>query len=234
MTVTNSTHVLVAIPCYNTEKHVARVVAGAKKHARTVVVIDDGSIDSTAEQAKLSGAEVFTHVSNTGYGGALKSCFRVANCFKPDILVIIDGDGQHEPEEIPRLLDSITGKKADLVIGSRFLMNANFVPGYRVFGIRVINFLWNFGAKEKVTDSQSGFRAYAKNVYENMIVNERGMSASIEILERVRKNRFKIEEVPITCNYNQQNSRVVFSSIKQGLSVAVNLVRIRILSFFWH
>jgi glycosyltransferase involved in cell wall biosynthesis len=111
-------HVIAAIPCYNTEKYIAEVVAKTKKYVDEVVVIDDGSTDSTADMARLAGAVVLSHSKNRGKGAAMKTAVEST---KADIIVFIDGDGQHDPDGIPALLEPIIQGKADFVIGSRYI-----------------------------------------------------------------------------------------------------------------
>ncbi|MBT9133124.1 MAG: Undecaprenyl-phosphate mannosyltransferase [Firmicutes bacterium] len=113
--------VIVAIPCFNTKPAIAGVVSRARRYVDQVVVIDDGSHDGTAEAARAAGALVVNHGVNRGYGEAIKSCFEVAKANAADVLVILDGDGQHNPDEIPQLLAPMLQGEADLVIGSRFL-----------------------------------------------------------------------------------------------------------------
>jgi glycosyltransferase involved in cell wall biosynthesis len=185
------TKVVVAIPSFNNEDHIAGVVAKTKKYVDEVIVIDDGSTDMTAEIAVKTGAKVIKHPQNQGYGSALRSCFEAGRSQDTDILVIIDGDGQHNPDEIPQLLSPIMLNEADLVIGSRFIDKKQKMPGYRKFGIGVITFLWNIGSKIKVSDTQSGFRAYNQKMIQAMLISENGMGSSIEILEILRKKKSK-------------------------------------------
>jgi len=140
-------NLMVAIPCYNTEHSIGDVVKETLKYVNNVIVINDGSIDKTAEIAAQSGAQIVSHCLNRGYGGAIKSCIEAFQLSDADILVTIDGDGQHDPNEIPLLINPILEHKADLVIGSRFMDNGVKIPSYRKFGISIINSLWNFGSK---------------------------------------------------------------------------------------
>ncbi|MCX6003453.1 MAG: glycosyltransferase family 2 protein [Chloroflexi bacterium] len=220
--------IVAAIPSFNTQDHIADVVAKTKKHVDEVIVIDDGSTDKTAEIARKAGVKVVKHPQNKGYGGALRSCFEAGRSQDADILVIIDGDGQHNPDEISQLLSPIMLDKADLVIGSRFIDGKQKMPGYRKFGIGVITFLWNIGSKTKVSDSQSGFRAYNKKIIKNMLISENGMSSGIEILEKLRKKNHRIQEIPITCSYENNNSHLNTKAIFHGMSVAFSVIKIRL------
>ena len=217
--------VVAVIPCYNTEFHIAEVVTKCLPHVDQVIVVDDGSTDDTAEVARKAGAKVISHERNMGYGGAIKTGFREAQRNGNDIIVTIDGDGQHNPNEIPLLLEPILGGEADLVIGSRFLSNNHNMPNYRNFGIRVITWLWNVFSKIKVSDSQSGFRTYNKALFKDLTLSENGMSISIEILEKARKKGVTITEVPVSCHYT--HSTISLNAIKHGLMVSLSVMRIR-------
>ncbi len=220
--------VLAAIPCLNTEAYIGELVKEAVKYVDRVVVIDDGSSDNTAQAAKAAGAVVVNHAVNRGYGEAIKSCFRAAQENDADILVILDGDGQHKPDEIELLVEPIIQEEADLTIGSRFCAEEVGVPGYRSFGIKTITWLFNFGSKTKVTDSQSGFRAYNRKAYKSLRLSEKGMSISIETLEEARRKRTVIKEVPIVCFYSP--TRLNPYAIKHGLGVALSVIKIRLKS----
>lgn len=222
------TKVVAAIPCFNTQKFIAAIVTKAQKYVDEVIVVDDGSSDATAEVAKNAGAIIVSHGINKGYGEAMKSCFQAAQAKDAEILVILDGDGQHDPEEIPCLIEPIINKEADLVIGSRFITNGNAIPKYRKFGINIINLFWNFGSKMKVSDAQSGFRAYSQKLIKELRFSEKGMSASIEILEKIKKKKLIIKEIPITCSYKNNNSSLTFKAFRHGIHVALSVLRIRI------
>ncbi len=217
-----------AIPCFNTELSIGNVIRRVKKYVDHVVVVDDGSHDGTARAARDSGATVKSHQKNRGYGGAIMSCFQAAKEYSADILVILDGDGQHNPDETPKLLAPVLNGEADLVIGSRFLHPAKqtSVPRYRAFGIGVITRLFNFGARTKVSDAQSGYRIYSKKVFDNLLLAEQGMGVSIEILEKAVKRGARIKEVPITCSYSP--SKLNREAIKHGFTVALSVIRIRL------
>jgi glycosyltransferase involved in cell wall biosynthesis len=230
----NSTHhkVVAAFPCFDTQRSIAGVVSAAKKYVDEVVVIDDGSTDKTAQIANLAGATVISHGVNEGYGKAITSCFAAARARDADVLVIMDGDGQHDPGEIPDLLAPIINGNADLVIGSRFLQSRGKIPGYRKFGIEFINWLWNLASRIKVSDTQSGARGYSKNIINSMEFSERGMGISIEILEIARRSNARIKEVPISCSYENNNSSLSIKALSHGMDVVFSVIRIRLKTRF--
>jgi glycosyltransferase involved in cell wall biosynthesis len=112
---------LAAIPCYNEGLAIESVVLKARRYVDAVLVVDDGSTDDTKEVAQEAGAVVVTHDVNKGYGAALRSCFEYAKANEVDCMVILDGDGQHDPSSIPQFVKAVTANGADIVIGSRFL-----------------------------------------------------------------------------------------------------------------
>jgi len=220
--------VIVAIPCFNTEPFIAGVVSKAKKYVDQVIVIDDGSDDATSNVAKAAGALVIRHEVNRGAGEAVKSCFKVAGANAADVLITLDGDGQHNPDEIPRVLAPVLKGEADLVIGSRFLGDYSMVPRYRKFGIAVITLLYNVGSRVKVSDAQSCFRAYSKKALHSLNITERGFGFSVQLLIEARRGGLIITEVPISCIYHQASHSL--NPVVHGLSVAVSVVKIRLKS----
>lgn len=218
-------NILAAIPCYNTENYIADVIAKTKQYVNEIIIIDDGSIDKTAEIASSLGATVVRHLHNKGYGAAIQSCFKTAKKEQADILITLDGDGQHDPSNIPTLLAPVLKGETDLVIGSRF-MHSNMIPKYRQFGIKIINNLWNFGSKIKLSDTQSGFRVYSKKLLDSLTLTEDGMSISIEILEKSRREKINIIEVPISCSYHI-NQTFNVKAFSHGFTVALSVIKIR-------
>lgn len=196
---------IAAMPAYNESKSIANVIMGCKKYVDKIVVVDDGSSDNTAELAESLGAYVIRHETNKGYGTALKNCFETARKLNANAMVIIDSDGQHDPNDIPKLLTPLK-QGYDLVIGSRFINgNGKNVPLYRKFGMKVLDIATMMAGGLNVTDSQSGFRAYSKKAIENISLNGAGMSAGSEILLQARDHRLKHTEVEIHCRYDLED-----------------------------
>jgi glycosyltransferase involved in cell wall biosynthesis len=221
--------VVVGIPAYNEEHSIARVVLKAQKYASTVVVCDDGSSDLTCEIAERLGAVVVRHERNLGYGVAIKSLFERARELGSDVLVTLDGDGQHDPSEIPAVLKPIVEGVADVVIGSRFIDergNAE-MPGYRRLGAKLITKMVNGSAKNGVSDAQSGFRAYGRKAIERLSLIESGMGASVELLLEASRHDLRICEVPSKCRY--RNGKVATSTehpLSHGVGVVMSIIRL--------
>lgn len=198
--------IIVGIPAYNEEKHIANVVKEAKKYCDRVVVVDDGSKDHTSELASQAGAEVLVHLRNMGKGQSLRDLFLYAAEIGADILVTMDGDEQHDPAEIPSLVNAIVGG-ADIASGSRFLKQEvnTSMPTYRRFGNSMLNSLTISNALG-LTDTQCGFRAYRASVLRSILPSEMGMGADTEILAKAAEHRLKIVEVPVSVRYGDDTS----------------------------
>ncbi len=228
--------VIAAIPCLNEEQFIGVIVTRARAFADMVIVIDDGSTDNTAQSAEKAGARVVKHEARRGAGAATRTAFEVAKEYNADVLVTLDGDGQHNPDEITQVLAPILRGEADLVIGSRFLQpgleqsqpvstKLKDIPKYRKFGIDVITWLYNVGSKVKVSDSQSCFRAHSRSLIEAMNITENGFGFSVEVLVQARRKDFVIKEVPVSCIYHLQGSSL--NPVVHGLGVALGVVKIR-------
>jgi glycosyltransferase involved in cell wall biosynthesis len=225
MNSTAKTAIMAVIPCLNEERFIGDVVCNAIKHVDKVFVIDDGSNDRTADVARLAGADVIIHEKRRGAGAATRTGFLAALKAGADIVVTLDGDGQHNPAEIPLLSRPILDNRADLVIGSRFIEHKTNVPFYRKSGIDIITWFYNLGSKSKVTDAQSGFRAHSRKLLESTAITRNDFSFSIEVLVKARKNGLKIIEVPVSCLYHSQSSTM--NPIVHGVSVAWSVIQLR-------
>jgi len=220
---------VIGIPAYNEEGSIAKVVLQAQKHADVVVVCDDGSLDMTAEIAESLGAVVMRHEKNLGYGAAIQSLFRQAKKLNADVLVTVDGDGQHDASEVPNIARPIVDGLADIVVGSRFAgeNGAQNMPLYRRIGVRLITRLVNGSAKNGVSDAQSGFRAYGRKALDVLSVVENGMGISVEILLDASKHGLKICEVSSSCTYNnaEQTETSTHNPFRQLGDVLMSIVR---------
>ena len=215
--------ITIGIPAYNEEKNIASIITKLKKITDSIIVCDDGSSDMTSEISKNLGAVVISHKKNMGYGVAINSIFQKSKEMKSDLLVTFDADGQHRVEDIEKVVEPIKNNDADLVIGSRFLDNKSDIPNYRKIGIKVITQVTNASMRKKLTDSQSGFRAYNGQVLSQISPSDMGMGISTEILIKSSSKGLRIMEVPITILYSgntpthnpvSHGTSVLFSTIK--------------------
>ncbi|MFW6041325.1 MAG: glycosyltransferase family 2 protein [Thermoplasmatota archaeon] len=224
---------VVGIPAYNEENTIASVVLKAKKYADEVVVVDDGSIDETVELAREAGARVIKHEKNKGYGASLRTLIHYAREKDTGVLVLLDGDGQHPEHEIPNLTEKIVKGEADVTIGSRFLdpEDTKSIPLYRRFGIKLLtrlstnnmSYTDSNGDVKRITDGQSGFRAFSRRALEKVNPKEIGMGASAEILMEAQRAGLYIEEIPISVSYEGDTSTE--NPIRHGLGVIGSIIR---------
>jgi glycosyltransferase involved in cell wall biosynthesis len=215
--------VIIGIPAFNEEKNIGAIVAKLKIKYDHVIVCDDGSSDMTETIASSLGAIVVKHSKNLGYGAAIKTIFNESKKIDGDVLVTFDADGQHQISEIDSVLKPLFENKADIVIGSRFLGTTKNLPKYRKFGIKTITGLTNTMTGSNLSDAQSGFRAYSKNVLNEISPTDSGMGISTEILIKSSNKNMKITEVPITISY--ENNSHSQEPISHGASVIVSTIK---------
>jgi glycosyltransferase involved in cell wall biosynthesis len=217
--------IMVCVPAYNEAKYIATIVEQARKHSSEVIVCDDGSSDKTTALAKEAGAVVITHPKNRGYGNTIRTLFQKALERNADIIVTIDSDGQHDPEQIPDIIEPIMKDGFDIVIGSRFINRKDKpkVPLYRSFGIKTITKFTSQASYRNLTDAQSGFRGYTRQAIEKMNLAEDGMRISTEILLRAGSKKLTIKEVPITINYDV-DSPSTHNFLSHGIGVLFSVI----------
>jgi glycosyltransferase involved in cell wall biosynthesis len=214
---------VVALPAFNEETHIAKVILGARKYADAVLVVDDGSTDATAAIARKMGAIVISHPANKGYGAALQTMFSFARDMNLEALVVMDSDGQHEPGDIKKVLAPLRSG-ADVVIGSRFLDETkNHIPRYRKVGMKVLDTATAAAGVKKVTDSQSGFRAYGKRAISVIDISGAGMSGGSEILIHISDHNLNVVEVPISVRYDIKDTST-YNPVSHGISVLGRII----------
>jgi len=221
--------VVAAIPCYDEAKFIGGIVRSVMAHVDHVIVVDDGSSDSTSLIAQEAGATVVRHRVNRGPGMAYRSCFEAARAHDADVLVTLDGDGQHLPEELPRVLAPLASGEADIVIGSRF-MGHYHIPRYRKFGIDVITWLYNAGSDVKLVDAQSCYRGYSRRALETLQITESGFGFSVELLVQAREQNLAVREVPISCIYHAASHSI--NPVVHGVGVALMVIKHRLKSLW--
>ncbi|MHA2405451.1 MAG: glycosyltransferase family 2 protein [Candidatus Hermodarchaeia archaeon] len=195
------------IPAYQESRAIKQVVTLTQKYCTCVVVVDDGSTDNTNRIAEDSGAIVLRHSKNLGKGAALRTGFNYAVETACDIIITLDGDMQHNPHSIPRFIEKIN-KGFDVIVGSRYATKSEEMPFARKLSNLITTQALRVFFKVPVTDSQSGFRAFRKEVLEAISVRDDGFAAETEILIDAKRAGFKISEVPIATNYGEEESKI--------------------------
>jgi glycosyltransferase involved in cell wall biosynthesis len=210
-----------AIPIFNEEPVISSVVSGVRRHVPRVVVIDDGSTDDGARAAATAGAEVISHDGNFGKGVGLRSALAWAKGH-PELsyLVLIDGDGQHDAKEIPRLLLETKRRGLDILVGSRFLGQHN-APLYRLFGLHVLTASASLGTGLPMTDSQSGFRVLSRRAIDLLDLTEAAFAVETEMQFEAADKDLRLGESPIEVRYSGHARR---SPVAHGVSVLIRTV----------
>ncbi|OGO32118.1 MAG: hypothetical protein A2Z29_03465 [Chloroflexi bacterium RBG_16_56_11] len=208
------------MPAFNESKYIGSLVITARQYVDEVVVIDDGSSDNTAEIAALAGAQVTKHPVNRGYGAAVQSVMEEARKRNADILVLLDADGQHNPREIPAIIQPIRDGY-DFVIGTRKEQAGN-IPLYRRVGQGVILHSINLLSKRHLTDSECGFRAFSRKAIETLNLKENGMAISAETVAEAARRHLRVAEVPVSATYDKDSSTL--NPVAHGLGVFTSVL----------
>jgi glycosyltransferase involved in cell wall biosynthesis len=213
--------VVACIPAFNEEKTIAKVVLQTQHYVDKVFVCDDGSTDMTAEIAERLGATVVKHEENKGKGRAMKTLFEEVTSLEPEVTVVLDADGQHNPSDIPRLVEPIIKGESDITVGNRYAGNLRAAaPLYRQAGLAVINWVNKAIKDSKVKDTQSGFRAYSFRALQAVADCESdGYSVESEQLILATRKNLKVREVPVTTKYRGLDSTSKKTPLTQGLGI---------------
>src|SRR2546428_1217540 len=214
--------ILVAIPAFNEGPTIGSVVLKARQFATDVIVVDDGSTDDTAETAALAGAHVIQHARNLGKGLAIRSAWLYARERAPQAFVLLDGDHQHDPDDIPRLVETVLSGSSDVVIGVRWGKTSG-MPNYRRAGKRALDYATAAAEKNgMLTDSQSGYRVFSRQALVSLEPTEKGLAIESQLLLEAQDKNLRIEEVNIDARYDMDGSKV--SPGKHGTAVLGRII----------
>lgn len=215
----------IVIPAYNEEKVIAEVVAEIKTAGyQNIIVVDDGSADQTLAAVKATGVTALRHRLNRGKGAATKTGIEAAKLLDADIIVTVDGDGQHDPKDIAKLIAPIIEKKSDVVLGTR-LLNPKGMPPHKILANKIGNFCTWYLYGLWVTDSQSGFRAYSARAAKLINTKSDRYEYDSEVIHEIKKYRLPFTEVPITVRYTEYSmGKVQKQGFINGLKTLYKMV----------
>jgi len=234
--INTESHIKVIIPIYNEEHTITDLinrtmdVFSKMKKVAEIICVDDGSIDNS--RAILNGLDITLLINekNLGKGEALKKGFKLCN--RSDIIIIFDGDGQHCPEDIPKLLEPLYYNQADIVIGSRFMKTQNgnksylnkkkYIPHVRKIGNQIFSLFGTLITQKYITDTQSGFRAFRPNVIHNLNLKANGFEIETEIIIEANEKHYRIKEVPINNGDSQRDSYM--NIVSDGLKIILTFI----------
>jgi glycosyltransferase involved in cell wall biosynthesis len=215
-----------AIPAYNAAPFVGDVVRRTLAQTDKVVLVDDGSVDETATHAREAGAEVLSHEKNRGKGAALKTAFDYLGRRGFDAVVTLDADGQHLPEEIPRL-ERAWRDGADLVMGTRDHLFAEMVWLRRASNT-LSSRLISIAAGTRLVDIQTGFRIYARELLDATGFPESRFEAESAVVVRAARRGFRIATVPVDLGYADGRSTSHYRPVIDSLRIAEAVIRARL------
>jgi glycosyltransferase involved in cell wall biosynthesis len=210
------------IPAYNEERFIGSVILKARRYVDIVLVVDDGSKDETASIAEAAGAEVIRQTHNIGKAGAVNTGLARARELNAVVVVLLDGDGQHDAADIPAVLAPVLAGEADIVIGSRFIGVASDTPGWRVAGQQALTLATNFASGVSLSDSQTGFRGLSQRAIQQLTFRSKGFSVESEMQFLVKRHDLTVGEVPIKVNYDEKPKR---NPVTHGLQVLNGIIR---------
>lgn len=205
------------IPAYNELKHIASVIKGVKGYVKNVIVVDDGSRDNTYSIAKNMDVIALTHIVNLGKGAALKTGCDYALKLGAKNIIVIDADGQHNPEHIPDFVKAL--KKSDIVFGCRKLRKD--MPLLLKFGNRFIDNVTRILYGIDIPDTQCGFRAFTSNAYKKLRWKANDYFMESEMIANAGKHKLKYEIVPISTIYSDKYKG---TTVFDGMKIVINLI----------
>jgi len=214
--------IVAIVPAYNEERYIGKLIKDVKKYVDKVIVVDDGSTDKTYSVAKRHKVIVLRHVINLGKGAALRTGVKKALEYKPDYLVFIDADLQHDPSFIPKMLESIRG--ADMVIGCR--VYSGEMPFLFRIGNMLLSSLFKLLYKIDVPDTQSGYRLIRANKVPNWKSND--YFVEFEMLAKAAASGLKVKLVSIPTIYNDATKG---TNLFTGMVIGFKLILYRIVNF---
>lgn len=220
MTKRKNPRVIAAMPAFNEERYIGTMVLKARKYADEVIVVDDGSADGTAEISRLAGAMVIKHSWNQGKGIAIQRILEEVKAKDTDVLVLLDADSQHNPDEIPRLVKTVM-EGYDLVIGSREDVKEN-IPFYRRIGQKILLQSTRTLTKKKITDSESGFRALSQRAINELELSQKGFAIESEMIAVAEERKLEITDVPISVKYHGDGSTL--NPVRHGFGVLTQIM----------
>ena len=191
------------------------------------IVIDDGSNDATTQIAQKSNAWVCTHPINLGVGFATQTGFTAANKHNADIIVTMDGDGQHSPSDLEKLIEPILTKKADIVFGNRFTQ-LRTMPFQRKIGNRILTLMTWLTTGMRISDSQCGYRAYSHNAVKKMHLIQPGFEICSEIVGETKRAHLSYAQVPVKTIYDIHHKK------SQNPLNAINIIFRMIERLLWN
>ena len=221
---TNQSDVWLVVPVYNEATVIADVVREARKTFPNIVCVDDGSRDDSAGEIRLGGAHLVRHPVNLGQGAALQTGVEYARS-QPGAkyFATFDADGQHQVEDVERMVQRLRDEPLDIVVGTRFHGDEGDIPFLKRVVLKTVVFLSPTLRKLKLTDAHNGLRVFNKTVADGMNITLNGMGHASQIVEMIARNRWRVAEEPVTILYTEY-SMAKGQSLINGVNILFDTV----------
>lgn len=216
---------IAVIPALNTEQVVADVVASVREHVHEVIVVDDGSRDSTSVKAAAAGARVAVHLVNRGQGAALQTGMDLALQRGADVIIHFDSDGQHPAHQIPALVAPILAGEVDVVLGSRFLDDTSNVPTIRRMVLKAGAVFTRIVSGLAITDPHSGFRALSREAVQKIRLRQDRMAHASEFLQLLSRHKLRYKEIPVTIRYTEYSMANASQNSWHAIRIVIDLIK---------
>lgn len=218
----NQKRVIAVIPAYNEDKYLGKVIDLTKKYVDNIIVIDDGSKDRTFDIAKESGAIVLKHIINLGLGSSLKTGCEGALLLGADIIITLDGDGQHDPNDIPKLLNKLFETNSDIILGERHFDGE--MPFVKRIGNIILSGFSKYIFGINLKDTQTGFRVFTSEAYKKIKWDSNDYAAVSEMIINAKRNKLSYSSEIIKTIYNDNYKGTTFID---GLKIANKIVGLK-------
>jgi polyprenyl-phospho-N-acetylgalactosaminyl synthase len=198
-------NVWIVIAAYNEGKNIIKTLEGLKLEGYTnIVVVDDGSKDDTYNITKSLGGVTLKHIINRGQGAALQTGMTYALREGAEYIIHFDADGQHNAKEIKEILAPLKLKQSEVTLGSRFIRKQKIPLARKVILKGAILIIWIFYGI-KLTDAHNGFRGFTRSAAKKVIITSDRMEHASEIIEKIKQNKIRYKEVPVTITYTKEH-----------------------------
>ena len=214
---------LVLIPAYNEAEKIAEIIKNIKAHGFDVLVVDDGSTDQTAYISKISGAKVLSHRINRGQGAAILTGLEYAQNKNYEIVVFFDADGQMKTTEIKNIIEPLQNDNCDVVLGSRFLGEAQNMPLVKLLTLKLALIFTKITTGLKFSDTHNGFQAWKMSAIDKINLTQDRQAYASELLQEISEHKIKYQEIPVTINYTAY-SKGKGQSIFNAFNIIFNLL----------
>ncbi len=226
-------HLVIVIPAYNESRVIGEVLASLPKTLPgigkiTLLVVDDNSSDNTAAIIRDNGATCIHHEMNLGAGGATVTGIEAAKKLKADIVVTMDADGQHSPDDLCAVIRPILDREVDVVLGSRMKAQAKGMPWHKVIGNNLLNAVTFAFYRIWVSDSQSGYKAFSRKAVTMIELKTSGYELCSEIIGEIKNKKLRYTEVPISTiytDYSKRKGQLALNAVNIILGILVSKIR---------